>query len=89
MTKFGDGCLLTVSEMAKADAAAIALGISGERLMEAAGQAVADVIIEHGGRRVALDGTCEQRVTRRQRRQRRPRRPQRGQEGEGEGCVVA
>ena len=54
MTKFGDGCLLTVSDMAKADAAAIALGISGERLMEAAGQAVADVIIEHGGRRVAV-----------------------------------
>ena len=40
--------------MAKADAAAIALGISGERLMEAAGKAVADVIIEHGGRRVAV-----------------------------------
>ncbi len=54
MTKFGDGCLLTVSEMAKADAAAIALGISGERLMEAAGKAVADTIIEHGGRRVAV-----------------------------------
>ncbi len=54
MTKFGDGCLLTVSEMAKADTAAIALGISGERLMEAAGKAVADAIIEHGGRRVAV-----------------------------------
>ena len=54
MTKFGDGCLLTVSEMAKADAAAIALGITGECLMEAAGKAVADAIIEHGGRRVAV-----------------------------------
>ncbi len=54
MTEFGDGCLLTVAEMARADAAAIALGISGERLMEAAGKAVADAIIEHGGRRVAV-----------------------------------
>ena len=59
----------------KADAAAIALGISGERLMEAAGQAAVDVIIEHGGRRVAvlcgpgnngdgfaLQGICEMQV---------------------------
>ena len=54
MTEFGDGCLLTVEEMGQADAAAIAAGISGERLMEAAGKAVADAVIERGSQRIAV-----------------------------------
>ena len=36
--------LLTVAEMARADQAALAQGIAGERLMEAAGRAVADAV---------------------------------------------
>lgn len=36
--------VLTVAEMGRADAAAIAAGVSGERLMEAAGSAIADEV---------------------------------------------
>ena len=43
--------LLTVAEMAAADAAAIAGGISGEALMEAAGTALAEAIRERWSRR--------------------------------------
>ena len=43
--------LLTVAEMAAADAAAIAGGISGETLMEAAGSALAEAIRERWNRR--------------------------------------
>jgi NAD(P)H-hydrate epimerase len=41
-----DSAILTVAEMYRADQAAIEGGIPGDRLMEAAGKAVADVIIE-------------------------------------------
>ncbi|PPR63748.1 MAG: Bifunctional NAD(P)H-hydrate repair enzyme Nnr, partial [Alphaproteobacteria bacterium MarineAlpha4_Bin2] len=47
-------CLLTVEEMERADAAAIALGISGERLMEAAGKAVAHAAISYGQKRISV-----------------------------------
>lgn len=46
--------LLTVAEMARADQAAIGRGISGERLMEAAGRAVAEVIQARFSRRGVL-----------------------------------
>jgi NAD(P)H-hydrate epimerase len=41
-----DSTILTVAEMYRADQAAITEGISGESLMEAAGTAIADAIIE-------------------------------------------
>ncbi len=47
-------CLLTVAEMAAADAAAITAGTPGERLMEAAGKAVADAVLSLGCNRVAV-----------------------------------
>ena len=47
-------CLLTVEEMERADAAAIALGISGERLMEAAGKAGAHAAISYGQKRISV-----------------------------------
>ena len=47
-------CLLTIEEMERAEAATIASGFSSEKLMEAAGKAVADAIIAHGGRRVSV-----------------------------------
>lgn len=46
--------LLTVEEMGRADAAAIASGISGERLMEAAGEAVAQAAIQAGCQNIAV-----------------------------------
>ncbi|MGE4219634.1 MAG: NAD(P)H-hydrate dehydratase, partial [Alphaproteobacteria bacterium] len=46
--------LLTVAQMARADAAAIAAGVSGERLMENAGRAVADAIRTRWSRRPAV-----------------------------------
>ncbi len=42
--------LLTPSEMQTADAAAVALGVSGTALMDAAGKAVADVVQAHWSR---------------------------------------
>ena len=58
MTFPSDNRLLTVSEMAQADAATIAGGVPGERLMEAAGKAVADAVLEccAGNRIVVLCG---------------------------------
>ena len=54
----GDATLLSVSEMYRADAAAIAAGVSGERLMEAAGLAIAREIGRRwsGGRVAVLCG---------------------------------
>ena len=46
--------LLTVAEMARADQAALAQGIAGERLMEAAGRAVADAVRARMPRGTAL-----------------------------------
>lgn len=46
--------LLTVEEMARADAMAIDAGISGEELMEAAGKAVADAVLQSGFERIAV-----------------------------------
>src|SRR5208282_4074743 len=46
--------LLTVAEMARADQAALAQGIAGERLMEAAGRAVADAVRARMPRGAAL-----------------------------------
>ncbi len=46
--------LLSVAEMYVADAAAAAAGISGERLMEAAGRAVADAVAERWSARALL-----------------------------------
>lgn len=53
-----DHVLLTTAEMARADAMAIESGISGEALMEAAGRAVAEVVMaaDGGGRTVVLAG---------------------------------
>ncbi len=50
--------LLTTAEMYRADAAAMAAGISGPALMEAAGRAVADIVIRRWAKRpvVALCG---------------------------------
>jgi len=48
---FQRNALLTVAEMYRADAAAIAAGISGERLMEAAGAGVARAVRDLGGPR--------------------------------------
>jgi ADP-dependent NAD(P)H-hydrate dehydratase / NAD(P)H-hydrate epimerase len=53
-----DLALLTCAEMARADAAAIAAGVPGIDLMEAAGRAVADAVTAHHARQpvVALCG---------------------------------
>lgn len=52
---FYRSALLTVAEMYRADAAAVAGGVSGDRLMEAAGAGVADAVRELGGpRRVTV-----------------------------------
>jgi len=48
---FQRNALLTVAEMYRADAAAMAAGISGERLMEAAGAGVARAVQDLGGPR--------------------------------------
>lgn len=51
----GDPTLLSVSEMYRADAAAMATGVSGERLMEAAGLAIArEIGSRWSGGRIAI-----------------------------------
>ena len=54
MNGHGLNSLLTVEEMARADAMAIAAGISGEALMEVAGKAVADAVLQSGFERIAV-----------------------------------
>jgi hydroxyethylthiazole kinase-like uncharacterized protein yjeF len=54
MNGHGLNCLLTVEEIARADAMAIAAGISGEALMEVAGKAVADAVLQSGFNCIAV-----------------------------------
>jgi ADP-dependent NAD(P)H-hydrate dehydratase / NAD(P)H-hydrate epimerase len=54
MTGHGLNSLLTVEEMARADAMAITAGVSGEELMEVAGKAVADAALQSGFERIAV-----------------------------------
>lgn len=54
MNEAAENCLLTVEEMARADALAIEQGISGERLMEAAGKAVADCVLRKEFERIVV-----------------------------------
>jgi NAD(P)H-hydrate epimerase len=50
-TAFRKHALLSVAEMYEADRAAMAGGVSGDALMEAAGKAVADAVVDLGGPR--------------------------------------
>lgn len=54
MTGYSLNSLLSVEEMARADAMAITAGISGEELMEVAGKAVADAALQSGFERIAV-----------------------------------
>ena len=54
MNEHGLNSLLTVEEMARADAMAIDAGVSGEALMEVAGKAVADTALQSGFERIAV-----------------------------------
>jgi len=54
MKSSSNSVLLTVAEMSRADSLAIASGIAGEQLMEAAGKAVADAVLKRGYRRIAV-----------------------------------
>lgn len=54
MTNSGPDILLTPSQMGEADRLAVAAGAKSFRLMQAAGQAVADVILEHYYQRSVL-----------------------------------
>ena len=54
MNEHGLNSLLTVEEMARADAMAIDAGVSGEALMEVAGKAVADAALQSGLERIAV-----------------------------------
>ena len=54
MTNSSNNVLLTVAEMSRADSLAIGSGIAGKDLMEAAGKAVADAVIQRGYRKVAV-----------------------------------
>ena len=54
MRKNSKNALLTIAEMHRADALAVASGISAEKLMEAAGKAVADIVLKWGYRKVAV-----------------------------------
>ena len=54
MNEHGLNSLLTVEEMARADAMAIAAGVSGVALMEVAGKAVADTALQSGFERIAV-----------------------------------
>tara|TARA_B100000676_G_scaffold313150_1_gene391809 strand:+ start:6555 stop:8033 length:1479 start_codon:yes stop_codon:yes gene_type:complete len=54
MIKNRKRAILTVAEMYRADASVVASGIPGQKLMEAAGKAVADVVIKRGYQKVAV-----------------------------------
>ena len=54
MRKNSKSALLTVAEMYRADALAVASGILGEKLMEVAGKEVADVVLKRGYQKVAV-----------------------------------